>query len=1595
MSQILPAQLLAAPEVQTDNTEVQAAPEVQTDNIEVQADNVIVSDPISLQEKLGQGVRNGAKAVYHTVYFMDYMGETLLYKAENVLDGTRLDSIAPTPPEREGYTFVQWSPPETYITGDIATEFTFTAQYESTNLYELNIRYVYENGSSAASPYMATYVYGENYEVPSPTIQGYYIDQINPYVDPSLPISGTAGITQNGATELSYTVTYKASTGTQYSVEHYFQNINDNDYTIDVSLTENLTATTGAQVTVYAEEVTGFTAQTPSQLVTVAPDGSTVVKMYYDRINYRITYDTAGGNFIQPFQGRYGATVPPVTDPTRTGYTFNGWTPSIPTTLTESQTVTAQWTALSNVNYTLVYWLENADPNPDTGIYEYSYHSSATRTGTAGTEYIMPATDKISITYFTFSQYDEGKTIAGDGSTVINIYYTRNSYTIRFYLNRTNAELHINGEIYYNSWILSQLYSITAKYQSDISELWPTVEHIPQVGQYVFSGWRGLTGPTYATKQTVMNEDLINSNGTIKYFYGQWERHNRVVLFDLHYMFESLDGTGTPYNGVNYQEDVALSGFVNGPATSAWEAKTIPGMTSVGVVQDNFVGPDDDYDVYFYYTRNTYNLEFQSHDQLLSDKTKNIKYGASIPSDYYNFTPDTPGALPDHTFGGWYTTSDCTPGTEFVGTNATMPAENLRLFAKWVPPIYFVHFHYTKPDGTIVEHAGQQVYYGQMAVQPEEPDVIPGYYFDGWYYAGTQTRYAFDAQVFSELNLTGRYLPLNDRTYTVNYLFADDSEAAPSKTVTGKTTGTSVTEQAAEVLGYLPDALSKTFTIEAENNVITFYYSRPDSVEYTVRYLDRSTGIALLDPFTGTFLIDPFTGNNENLEVTVEAPSITNRPYQIDDSWVIVDFMPDMSEKTLTLSTNPELNIITFYYEPVIKHHYEVRYLEKGTNTLLSETKHVITAKDEVVEVPKTIANYRPDSVASTYPNEIRSQSSNYISTILKVVDPVNQNAQVITFYYVTDRVNITGAKTWVDQGVSGQRPTFPNVSLTLYANNVEVSPQPVPKWTENGDAWTYEYINLPAATGGSPIRYTVRETVPNNYVASYSDKELPGGTDIINTLDGGTITFSGTKEWIDSKDPVSLYNPRPDMLELTFYRKGHNDTDFVQMEPQPEYTWDKTTGENTWTYTATGLKKYEAGYPVLYKAEEKIPIGYEQTSDDGQNFQNEVIYTTATKEWINGPANNRPTVWFKVYRQVGDNGTPEPAPGASLKELPSGTTEVKWRGLKQTDDNGNPYIFSVQEVDINGNPFTPPNYTKTESGLNVINTYVIPTDGEATVKKIWVNGPEQKPDLYFQLWRKTDGGLMDEGEAVPEVDPINITEKIGYTHTFIGLESTDRQGNPYSFYVKEGQWDGSIFTPLDPTEQIGDFVYQSGAGTTTLTNRYVIPKNGSFKATKVWVDGAQTDKPAIWFQLQRRVIGTETWTPVPDVLPKQIPAFDPDNPTAELSVTWTGLEERDNAAQAYEFSVREGVYNADNQEFTPGSSSPFDMTTGEYTGEIINTYVSPKRDDITVSKVFVSTSEGHTAPVTAVTLELWRQAGTAIAEKVGEVELDGNVDSV
>ena len=175
------------------------------------------------------------------------------------------------------------------------------------------------------------------------------------------------------------------------------------------------------------------------------------------KTGFWVTFDTKGGDYMAPqFQMGTPLDLSTVT-PTRNGYTFDGWYDADGnpvTTVSGTATVTAHWKANSETKYTVIHWLENADDN------EYSSKDIEKKTGaTNGT------TNAKAKSYSGFTaQTIEQKTIAGDGSTIVNVYYKRNVYDVKFYS-------------YSGLFSSSREYTslrITAKYGANIRDKWPT-----------------------------------------------------------------------------------------------------------------------------------------------------------------------------------------------------------------------------------------------------------------------------------------------------------------------------------------------------------------------------------------------------------------------------------------------------------------------------------------------------------------------------------------------------------------------------------------------------------------------------------------------------------------------------------------------------------------------------------------------------------------------------------------------------------------------------------------------------------------------------------------------------------------------------------------------------------------------------------------------------------------------------------------------------------------------------------------------------------------------------------------------------------------
>ena len=159
--------------------------------------------------------------------------------------------------------------------------------------------------------------------------------------------------------------------------------------------------------------------------------GGEIVKTYTINIRrrpmYTVSFYTGNGSEVQSVQVEEGfTTVAPESAPDRLGYTFAGWDFDFSQKITQNTQISAQWKANTNTAYKVEYYLQDLESESN-----YSLHETENLTGTTDTT----ANAEIkSFAHFTFNA-DISETqgnIAPDGSLVLKVYYTRDSYTVTF-----------------------------------------------------------------------------------------------------------------------------------------------------------------------------------------------------------------------------------------------------------------------------------------------------------------------------------------------------------------------------------------------------------------------------------------------------------------------------------------------------------------------------------------------------------------------------------------------------------------------------------------------------------------------------------------------------------------------------------------------------------------------------------------------------------------------------------------------------------------------------------------------------------------------------------------------------------------------------------------------------------------------------------------------------------------------------------------------------------------------------------------------------------------------------------------------------------
>ena len=157
----------------------------------------------------------------------------------------------------------------------------------------------------------------------------------------AIPNSGTTDIVVEIGTK-TYTLTILRNSGTGGGATSYTLTFDTNGGSTIAPITQDY----GTAITAPADPTkTGYTfaGWTPA-IPTTMPAENMTIKAQWTVNQYTLTFDTNGGSAIAPITQDYGTAITAPADPTKTGYTFAGWTPAIPATMpAENMTIKAQW----------------------------------------------------------------------------------------------------------------------------------------------------------------------------------------------------------------------------------------------------------------------------------------------------------------------------------------------------------------------------------------------------------------------------------------------------------------------------------------------------------------------------------------------------------------------------------------------------------------------------------------------------------------------------------------------------------------------------------------------------------------------------------------------------------------------------------------------------------------------------------------------------------------------------------------------------------------------------------------------------------------------------------------------------------------------------------------------------------------------------------------------------------------------------------------------------------------------------------------------------------------------------------------------------
>lgn len=882
----------------------------------------------------------------------------------------------------------------------------------------ITINYDFRSGGQAFDSYVATLVKGTAFEttVISPTILGYEAVKENEsgiVEDASeISIDYSDGVYDNVVINVIYQPAL-----VNYIIRYFFQNIFDDLYSENTSYAiMDAKGYTGdnPDSSYFEREYEGYSALNLDR-DEISADGSSEYHMYYNRNYYLLNFNLSGGYGVEPIYAKYESSFV-INTPIKHGYMFIGWdllndngegdgvADNIVSTIpAKNLSYKALWKA-ENTTYQVVYWKENPD---DSG---YSYWGRETIG--AVSSYPVDGQDRASVIglddykYFEYNDdlTDKGIIVDGDGSTVINVYYTRKVYTLKFYYaksitNDTTTTHYVAGGSTWafatcgstdiatmlnavGSWgavqSLPELNNIgksrnyttgsesynnqtyyyiqfSGKYDSDISEIWP----VGVFDSVATSQTNDFGDTAYFSAWNVEHHTYYSENNGNKTLKGNYLRLDYKMLYDAKF------------------EDVDTVRFL-----AFWEN----GANDIGWNKPNK----------WYYKVYLPTLNNDIGDKVYND----INYNLYATYELYDNNTD---AYP------YEQTATAIEGFQELTRVASVKEvldSNYGIYA------YIMDFYYTRNNYTLeftnygkVDKINENIPYetplADYAFTPEYPSTLESgaYEFGGWYtspgcYDGTEVDWETITMPASDLMLYAKWTP-KEHSVKVYETYADaiirrnlyaefnvihrNVVNPPSSFVEPSKSGYSfngwfyIEDNGEKVAFNFQDfAVTKDLIVFAD-------WSSDIIVSYEVNYVfidANGTRNTIADKTVG----NSFAGSTK----TFKAKAMN----ELYDSYT-THYYPRTNNHSIFMDLNSSNNNFTFEYIYLEKVPYTVRYINKITGEELMDEKSFPNNESSVVsEKFEYIKDFVPDAYYK------------------RLVLSANPDENIITFYYVPDSVH-------------------------------------------------------------------------------------------------------------------------------------------------------------------------------------------------------------------------------------------------------------------------------------------------------------------------------------------------------------------------------------------------------------------------------------------------------------------------------------------------------------------------------------------------------------------------------------------------------------